>query len=70
MNWTTNIPTKPGWYWKLRKHDGREYIEVVKIVKVGTSMMLMTIHNPTVSLNSIESNDGLMWYGPVSAPAR
>ena len=57
MEWTTEKPTKPGWYWAFHKRRDDE----PAIYKVRDYCGEMCIGNWALS-------DGILWAGPIEPP--
>jgi len=62
MNWTTDKPTKPGWYWYRGECDGHTVKVIHFIDDDGDGPYLAT--SDDVALNDL----GGEWAGPVEPP--
>lgn len=65
MKWTTERPTKQGYYW-FRDENG-----ITKIVRIGPSMFVHDESEDSVSLEELYSGihpSFLQWAGPIPEP--
>ena len=69
MNWTTNKPTVPGWYWYRERHTDRPLILDVQQLPGGKLAFLANLNRLGEDYVYIEDLNG-EWAGPLSPPAR
>jgi hypothetical protein len=62
MNWTTDKPTKPGWYWYRGECDGHTVKVIHFIDDDGNGPYLATSED--LALNDLDGE----WAGPVEPP--
>lgn len=71
MEWTTDKPTKPGWYWihgdhmLLRHHKGPFAV----LVSMYSGDLVFTVPFMDYTDPVWHETDGLRWYGPIEPPA-
>jgi len=61
LKWTTDRPTKPGWYW-FRCPNIMRPPEIVEVFSTGEQWHIDGVRNNVANL------DG-QWYGPLEVPA-
>ncbi len=61
MNWTTEHPTREGWYW-LRRDNEQEQPCIVYVINAARMVALGndSEHNP--------GGESGVWYGPLESP--
>ena len=68
MNWTTNKPTKPGWYWYKSKRDRPQIIDLIEwndgLRIIGIAQGLYT-HPVT---DRFPYGPDAEWVGPLKSP--
>ena len=65
MNWTTEKPTKPGWYWRRLSSDGHAHL--VEVTREGSGVV--QTHPPAQLVEAGRSVDTSgEWAGPVEMP--
>jgi hypothetical protein len=62
MNWTTDQPTKEGWYW-LHLDNMQEQILIVYVINAER---MVSVGTETESKPSLQKG---LWYGPLEPPA-
>ena len=76
MEWTTDKPTEPGYYWYKGPHDKPQYrwaprhwekiVVEVKITKVGG---MLRFCGDTIILRLDDLPDTIEFYGPIEEPS-
>lgn len=69
MNWTTTLPTQPGWYWH-RYYVGDEPTVREVVVSTRTQQCKVRDHDPDAggSFWTLVSREGGEWAGPLEQP--
>lgn len=72
MEWTKDLPTKPGWYWivPLRDDDlsGRTPPYAVLVEQEGPRFFRYWVPGMDYA-DPVESIAGAYWFGPIEPPA-
>lgn len=63
MEWTTQLPTKPGWYWQWNEEYG---ILIIELEEIDGRIVWRPYYDlgPYVDMSSSES----YWMGPIEQP--
>ena len=65
MNWTSEKPTKPGWYWHYTHNDrGMEFVTIFLVYDLENGGPLVCGHEDLVDV----AQHGGKWAGPLEAP--
>ena len=68
MNWTTDKPTKPGWYWyKGEDHDIEYHADGIAIVEVIKEEDWLVCRHSNSDNEWIEDSQA-QWAGPLEMP--
>lgn len=70
MKWTTDRPTKPGYYW-LNEWDCDPEPVQVSALAGGPTLYVLEIgvgRDIPRRLDNTEFNNGARWYGPITPP--
>jgi hypothetical protein len=68
LNWTTDKPTKPGWYWYRSKRDRLQIIELIEwnneLRTIGVSPGMY----PHLETHRVPYGREAEWAGPLTPP--
>jgi hypothetical protein len=55
VKWTTDKPTKPGWYWAKWKEDGQEFMVWTRKNNLENNRLDVRIYGETYSISDFHS---------------